>query len=502
MTKCVLRVIADRHPSNRMVTMLINSQLNDPSLLHEASFLNGEWVQASSGKTFDVEGESVLFSLGAPGILTSSTTIDPGSGQIFAACPTNEVADVDKYVESSQRAFKSYRHMNPRLRAKILLKWHDLIAAAREDIATIMVYENGKPMAEALGEVDYALGFAWWFAGEAERIRGSVAQPSVSDRRTFVIKQPIGVSVALVPWNFPVAMIIRKVAAALAAGCSMVVKPSPETPLSVNALADLALRAGLPAGVLNIISTDNANTPSVSERLCKHPLVRKVTFTGSTRVGSIVARHCSEGLKKVTMELGGNCPFIVFDDGDLEQAVAALMILKWRTAGQACTHANRVYVQSGVYDKFAQMMLEATQKIKVGHGSDPSTTMGPLTTSRGIEKLEHHVADAVKHGGKILCGGKKPAGLRGYFYEPTIISGMTSEMLSTREEIFGPLLGLYKFQTEEEAVRMANDTSMGLASYFFTKSVDRTWRLLENLEAGMIGMNTGKNYLHGSPRSM
>jgi succinate-semialdehyde dehydrogenase len=471
------------------------AQLDDPSLLHEASLLNGEWVQASSGKTFDVEGEPAILRNDANGPikLTCGIHQDPGSGQFFAVCPTNEVADVDKYVVSSQRAFETYRHVNPRVRAKILLKWHDLIAAARGDIAKIMVYETGKPMAEALGEVDYALGFAWWFSGEAERIRGSVAQPSVSDRRTFVIKQPIGVSVALVPWNFPVAMIIRKVAAALAAGCSMVVKPSPETPLSVNALGDLALRAGLPPGVFNIISTDNKNTPSVSERLCKHPLVRKVTFTGSTRVGSIVARHCSEGLKKVTMELGGNCPFIVFDDGNLEQAVAALMILKWRTAGQACTHANRVYVQSGVYDMFAQTMLEATQKIKVGHGSDPSTTMGPLTTSRGVEKLERHVADAVKLGGKILCGGKKPAGLSGYFFEPTIISGMTSEMLSAREEIFGPLLGLYKFDTEEEAVKMANDTSMGLASYFFTKNVDRTWRLLENLEAGMIGMNTGKN---------
>ncbi|KAJ5146824.1 uncharacterized protein N7443_001574 [Penicillium atrosanguineum] len=455
-------------------------QLNDKSILHEASLLNGKWVQAQSGKTFDVE--------------------DPGSGQIFATCPTNEVADVDQYVASSQKAFEAYRKENPRTRAKILLKWHELITNAREDIAKIMVYETGKPMTEALGEVDYALGFAWWFAGEAERIRGSVAQPSISDRRTFVIKQPIGVSVALVPWNFPVAMIIRKVAAALAAGCSMIVKPSPETPLSVNALADLAMRAGLPAGVLNVISTDNENTPAVSERLCKHPLVRKVTFTGSTRVGSIVAKHCSEGLKKVTMELGGNCPFIVFDDGDLEQAVNALMILKWRTAGQACTHANRVYVQSGVYDKFTRMITEATtQKIRVGHGSDPSTTMGPLTTSRGIEKLERHVEDAVTYGGKVLCGGKKPVGLKGYFFEPTIISGMTSEMLTTREEIFGPLLGLYKFETEEEAVKMANDTSMGLASYFFTKNVDRTWRLLEDLEAGMIGMNTGNSSCAESP---
>jgi len=388
--------------------------------------------------------------------------------------------------------------MNPRQRAKILLKWHELITNARQDIAKIVVYETGKPMAEAVGEVDYALGFAWWFAGEAERIRGSVAQPSISNRRTFVIKQPIGVSVALVPWNFPVAMVIRKVAAALAAGCSMIVKPSPETPLSTMALADLAIRAGLPAGVLNVISTDNERTPAVSERLCKHPLVRKVTFTGSTRVGSIVARHCSDGLKKVTMELGGNCPFIVFDDGDLEQAVAALLILKWRTAGQACTHANRVYVQSGVYEKFTKIILEATQKLRVGHGIDPATTMGPLTTSRAIEKLESHVADAVSKGGTILCGGSQSKDLNGYFFEPTIISNMTSDMLTTKEEIFGPLLGIYKFETEGEAVKQANDTSMGLASYFFTKDVDRTWRLLENLEAGMIGMNTGKWILRKS----
>ena len=335
------------------------------------------------------------------------------------------------------------------------------------------------------------MGFAWWFAGEAERVRGSIAIPSVSDRRTFVIKQPIGVSVALVPWNFPVAMIIRKVAAALAAGCSMIVKPSPETPLSVLALADLALRAGLPPGVFNVITTDNSNTPKVSEALCKHPLVRKVTFTGSTAVGRIIAQHCSGGLKKVTMELGGNCPFIVFDDGDIDQAVSALMILKWRTAGQACTHANRVYVQSGVYEKFAQKMLEATRKLRVGHGADPGTTMGALTTSRGIDKLQRHVSDAVSKGGKILCGGKTASNLGGYFFEPTIISGMTSSMLTTNEEIFGPLLGLYKFDTEEEVVVAANNTSMGLASYFFTKDVDRTWRLLESLEAGMIGMNTG-----------
>ncbi|EEU38471.1 uncharacterized protein NECHADRAFT_88551 [Fusarium vanettenii 77-13-4] len=454
--------------------------LNDPSLLHEASLLNGKWVQAQAGKRFNVE--------------------DPGSGKIWATSPTNQVEDVDQYIESSQTAFNSFRYTNPRERAKILLKWHELITNAREDIAKIVVYETGKPMTEAIGEVDYALGFAWWFAGEAERVRGTIALPSVSNRRTFVIKQPIGVSVALVPWNFPVAMIIRKVAAALAAGCTMVVKPSPESPFSVMALADLALRAGLPAGVLNVISTDNTNTPSVSERLCKHPLVRKVTFTGSTNIGSIVAKHCAEGLKKVTMELGGNCPFLIFDDGDLDQAVAALMILKWRTAGQACTHANRVYVQSGVYDKFTQKMLEATQKLKVGHGAETGTTMGPLTTGRQVEKVEKHVSDAVSKGGKVLCGGKRPADLKdGYFFEPTIISGMTPDMLTTQEEIFGPLLGLYKFETEEEAIELANNTSMGLASYFYTKDASRTWRLLESLEAGMIGMNTGNASCAESP---
>lgn len=347
-------------------------------------------------------------------------------------------------------------------------------------------------MSEALSEVDYALGFAWWFAGEAERIRGSVAVPSVNNRRTIIVKQPIGVCVALVPWNFPVAMIIRKVAAALAAGCSMIVKPSPETPLSVMALADLAHRAGVPAGVLNVITTDNQNTSTVSERLCKHPLVRKITFTGSTIVGKLIAKHCTEGLKKLTLELGGNCPFIVFNDADLDDAVAALMILKWRTAGQACTHANRVYVQSGVFDKFSQKMLEETQKIRVGHGATQGTTMGPLTTSRGVQKIERHVADALGKGGRLLCGGQRPELSKGYFFNPTIIANMSSDMLTSQEEIFGPLLGLYRFESEDEAVKMANDTSMGLASYFFTKDVDRTWRLLERLEAGMIGMNTGK----------
>ncbi|KAL4815504.1 Aldehyde/histidinol dehydrogenase [Aspergillus spinulosporus] len=436
--------------------------LDAPGLLHEASLLHGNWVQAKSGERFDVE--------------------DPGSGQVFASCPTNTVADVDAYICSAHRSFLSYRETNPRARAKMLLNWHNLIVQSKNDIAKLVVYETGKPMAEAVGEVEYALGFAWWFASEAERVRGSIGQPSISERRTFVIKQPIGVCVALVRWNFPVAMIIRKAAAALAAGCTIVIKPSPETPLSVLALADLALQAGFAPGVINILTTDNANTPGVSEALCKHPLVRKVT----------------DGLKNVTLELGGNCRFIIFDDGDLEQALAALMILKWRTAGQACTHANRVYVQSGVYDTFLRMIVNATKQLKVGHGANPGTTMGPLTTSRGLEKLERHVADALAKGGRLELGGRRLQ-LQGNYFQPTIISGMSADMLTTQEEIFGPLLNLYRFETEEEAVHMANDTSMGLASYFFTRDVSRTWRLLENLEAGMIGMNTGNSSAAESP---
>ncbi|EYE90960.1 NAD-dependent succinate-semialdehyde dehydrogenase [Aspergillus ruber CBS 135680] len=453
--------------------------LEDNTLFHEASLLNGQYVQARGGRRFGIE--------------------DPGSGQTFAFCPTNAVADVDEFVTSSQNAFLEYRKTNPRERSKMLLEWHRLVSNAKKDIAMLVVYETGKPMAEALGEVDYALGFAWWFAGEAERVRGSIAQPSISSRRTFVIKQPIGVSVALVPWNFPIAMTIRKAAAALAAGCTIIIKPSPETPLSILALADLALRAGFAPGVLNILTTDNANTPTVSEALCKHPLVRKVTFTGSTAVGELIARHCSVGLKKVTLELGGNCPFLVFDDADLDQALAALMVLKWRTAGQACTHANRAYVQSSVYEKFLLMIVEATKQIRVGHGSSPETTMGALTTVRGIEKMEKHIADAVSKGGKVVYGGGRVEPLNGNFFQPTVISGMTSSMLTTREEIFGPLLGVYRFDSENQAVEMANNTNMGLASYFFTKDASRTWRLLESLEAGMIGMNTGNSSAAESP---
>ncbi|KAF7912592.1 uncharacterized protein EAF01_001613 [Botrytis porri] len=432
--------------------------LKNTSLFHDKSYVNGEWVEAKSGKRFDV--------------------LDPGTGQVWASAPDNDASDVDAAVQAAHTAFQSFKKVNPRTRAQWLLKWDSLIKENKEDLAKIVTYETGKPIAESLGEIDYALGFTWWFAGEAERISGTIQTPAAPGRRVFTIKQPVGVAAALVPWNFPIAMILRKAGAAFAAGCCMVAKPSPETPLSVLSLAFLAEQAGFPKGVFSVLTTSLDNTPPLSEALCRHPLIKKVTFTGSTRVGKLVAKLCSDGLKKVTLELGGNCPFLIFDDADLNQAADALMALKWRHAGQACITANRVYI---------------------GHGAKEGTTIGPLTTPRSIDKAENQVEDAKKHGGKVVLGGSKVKDTTGYFFEPTIILGAKKEMLITEEETFAPVLALYSFDTEDEAVEAANNTSMGLASYFFTKNIDRTWRLLEDLEAGMIGMNTGNASAAESP---
>lgn len=417
----------------------------------------------------------------------------------WASCPTNTTEDVPHAVEVAHAAFESYKKITPRQRAQWLLNWDRLIRDNKEDIAKIITHETGKPIAESIGEINYSTGFTWWFAGEAERIQGSISVPAIPGRRILTVKQPIGVAAALVPWNFPMAMILRKASCALAAGCTMIVKPSPETPLTCLVLAHLAQEAGFPPGVLNVLTTDLENTPSLSEALCKHPLVKKVTFTGSTRVGKIVAGHCAQGLKKVTLELGGNCPFIVFDDANLNQALDQLLALKWRHAGQACITANRVYVQAGIYDKFADMLKERTSKIVVGHGATEGVTMGPVTTPRGLDKAASQVEDAKKLGAKVILGGNRITDKKGYFFEPTILTNMKAEMLISQEESFAPIAALYKFDTEEEAVRDANDTSMGLASYVFTKNVDRMWRMLENLEAGMIGLNTGNSSAAESP---
>ncbi|EEU37359.1 uncharacterized protein NECHADRAFT_86280 [Fusarium vanettenii 77-13-4] len=455
-------------------------QLTNPSLLRAEGFVDGKWQASASGKRFDIE--------------------DPGTGETFTSCADFDKSDVDDVVQSSAKAFKVFGKENPRSRARKLLEWDRLIRQNKDDLALLLTYESGKPLAEAHGELDYALGFTWWFAGEAERIRGNVSVPSAPDRRVFVIKQPIGVCVALVPWNFPVAMILRKAGAALAAGCTFIAKPSPETPLTCLALAQLALEAGFSPGVFNVVPTSLENTPAVAEALCKHPLVKKVSFTGSTAIGSLIAKHCSEGLKKVSLELGGNCPFLIFDDCNQGQALEALLALKWRHAGQACITANRVYVQSGIYEEFLDKLVARTKLLKQGHGLDVNTTIGPLTTARGVTKAQQHVDDAVAAGAKVILGGKPaPDSRKGFFFQPTILRDATQAMLISREETFAPVLAVYRFETEEEAVQYANDTSMGLASYFFTKNVDRTWRLLEDLEAGMIGMNSGNSSAAESP---
>lgn len=457
-------------------------KLNNPDLFRGQALVGGQNIEAKSGKRFDV--------------------VDPGNGKVWATAPDMGPDDVDGAVKAAYSAFQDYKKVNPRQRAQWLLRWDQLIRENRDDLAQLITYECGKPLFEAQGELDYALGFTWWFAGEAERTFGTVQVPAAPNRRVFTVKQPIGVAVALVPWNFPVAMILRKAGAALAAGCTMIVKPSPETPFSVGALAYLAEKAGFPKGVFSVMPTSLETTPALSEALCRHELVKKVTFTGSTRVGKLVAKICADGLKKVTLELGGNCPFIVFDDADLEQAATQLLALKWRHAGQACITANRVFVQKGVYEKFTDVLTKKTAEIKIGHGANKDTTMGPVTAERSLDKALSQVEDAEKHGGKVVMGGKKLHGTPGYdgfFFEPTLITGANDDMLIAREETFAPVMALFAFDTEEEVVQRANDTSMGLASYFFTKNVDRTWRLLENLEAGMIGMNTGNSSAAETP---
>ncbi|KAH7240766.1 Aldehyde/histidinol dehydrogenase [Fusarium redolens] len=457
-------------------------KLNRPDLLTTDSYIEGQTKPALSGSTFDV--------------------LDPGTNKPWTRVTNNSADDVDATVRVAHKAFQSFKKTSPRARAQWLLKWDALIREHKADLATLLVYETGKPYIEAIGEMDYSLTFVSWFAGEAERIQGTCFAPSAPDRRVVTIKQPLGVAVALVPWNFPVAMVLRKAAAALAAGCTMVVKPSPETPVTAMALAKLASEAGFPDGVLNVLPTSLENTPSLSEALCKHELVKKVTFTGSTRVGTLVANHCSLGLKKVVLELGGNCPCLIFDDADIEAALRELVGLKWRHAGQACVTVNRFLVQSGVYDKFLQRFVEETAKYVVGHGAAEGTTLGPVTKPESLDRAERLIKDAVGKGARIVTGGNRVSpkgGEGGYFFEPTILADMSHDTLISCEECFAPIAAFYKFETEEEAVQAANDTPMGLASYAFTKNADRIWRMLENLEAGMIALNTGNSSAAESP---
>lgn len=463
-----------------MQTKLQNShtpfQLSNPDLFSNQLYINGEWKQSASGEEFSVQ--------------------DPGTGETWMSCQDSTSNDVDPAVQTAYATFKSYSQLNPRKRAELLCSWHRLLLSSRDDLAKILVHETGKPLSEAYGELDYGISFTWWFTGEADRIQGSTFTSAAPNRRAITIKQPIGVAVAMVPWNFPIALVLRKASAALAAGCTMVIKPSPETPITALCLAQLATQAGFPPGALNVLPTSTENTPAVSRALCSHPLVKKVSFTGSTRVGKTVAELCASSLTKSTLELGGNCPFIVFHDADLDHAVDELIALKWRHAGQACITANRVYVQRGVYQEFTNRVVDRTRSLVVGHGMDEKTTMGPVTVSRSLDKIEAIAADAIQKGAKLILGSGRrwtssetgSASCPGYFMSPTILIDMTDDMTMSREEVFGPLLGIYPFTSEDEVTQRAIDTSLGLASYVFTENVNRLWRMMENLEAGMIGL--------------
>ena len=438
--------------------------LKDPSLLVSQCFIDGAFM-----------GECV------------DPVVDPATGVELARVPRFAVAEAKAAVEAAARAFQPWAALTAKERSKILRRWYDLIVANREDLAAILTAEQGKPLAEALGEIDYGAAYVEFYAEEAKRIRGETLPSHRADGRILVIRQPIGVVAAITPWNFPNAMITRKVAPALAAGCTVVVKPAPETPLSALALCVLAQRAGFPPGVFNVLT---GNAPAIGGVLTSHPAVRVVGFTGSTEVGKLLMRQSAGTVKKVALELGGNAPFIVFDDADLDKAVEGAIAAKFRNAGQTCVCANRLYVQAGIHDRFVAALSRAVAGLKVGRGTEAGVVQGPLINDEAVAKVERHIADATSRGAKLLTGGKRhPLGRT--FFEPTVLSGVTVDMAVAREETFGPVAPVFRFDTEEEAVAAANATEFGLAAYVFTRDVGRVFRVGEALEYGMVGINSG-----------
>ncbi len=439
-------------------------QLNDSKLLREQCYLNGQWT--GTGTT---------------------PVLDPASGEKLALVPDLGAAETKQAIEDAQTAFKTWRKTTAKERANILRRWFDLMIEHKQDLAMIMTREQGKPLAEALGEVAYGASFAEFYAEEAKRIYGETIPSHRTDGRIFVIKQPIGVVAAITPWNFPLAMITRKVCPAIAAGCTVVCKPAPDTPLTALALAELAERAGLPAGVLNIITGD---ATKIGPELTSNPLVRGLTFTGSTAVGKLLMQQSASTVKKCGMELGGNSPFIVFDDADIDAAVEGAMASKFRNAGQTCVCANRIYVQEGVYDKFAEKLASSVMKLEVGKGTEVGVTIGPLINEAGVNKVEAHVSDAVKNGARVVTGGQRHE-LGGYFFQPTVLTEVSTKMLFTQEETFGPVAPLFKFSSEAEVIELANDTPYGLAAYFYSRDVGRCWRVAEELDVGIVSVNEG-----------
>ncbi|MES2071915.1 MAG: NAD-dependent succinate-semialdehyde dehydrogenase [Pseudomonadota bacterium] len=441
--------------------------LKDPGLLKQRAYLNGEWCVADNGKTIAVT--------------------NPATGAHIGSVPDMGVTETRRAIEAANGAWKAWRGKLAKERAAILRKWHDLILDNTDDLAAIMTAEQGKPLAEARGEIAYAASFIEWFAEEAKRTYGETIPSPAPGRRIVVTKEAIGVCAAITPWNFPSSMITRKAAPALAAGCTMIVKPADLTPFSALALAELGHRAGLPHGVFNVITGQPA---AIGDELTGNPAVRKLSFTGSTAVGRRLMAQSAPTIKKLSLELGGNAPFIVFEDADLCAAVEGAMASKYRNSGQTCVCANRFYVHDSVYEAFSEKLVAAVQGIRVGDGSAEGVTQGPLINEKAVEKVEAHIADAIAKGGRVLAGGKRHS-LGGTFFEPTVLADVTQEMLITQEETFGPVAPMIRFHSEEQAIAMANDTEFGLASYFYGRDIGQIWRVAEQLECGMVGINTG-----------
>ena len=442
-------------------------QLTDAKLFRQQCYVDGQWIDAEGGETLEVS--------------------DPATNAVIGTVPKLGAKETRTAIEAAERAQPAWRAKTAKERSVILRRWNELMLENTDDLALLMTTEQGKPLAESKGEIAYAASFMEWFAEEARRIYGDTIPAHQADKRIVVLKEPVGVTAAITPWNFPAAMITRKAGAALAAGCAMVVKPASMTPYSALALAELAERAGVPAGVLSVLTGASG---AIGGELTSNPIVRKLTFTGSTEVGKILLQQCAGTVKKVSMELGGNAPFIVFDDADLDAAVEGAMVSKYRNTGQTCVCANRLLVQEGVYDAFSSKLAEAVSSLKVGNGLEEGVNQGPLIDMAAVEKVEEHIADAVGKGARVVLGGSRH-GLGGTFFEPTLLVDVTSEMVVAREETFGPLAPIFKFETEEQAIQMSNDTEFGLASYFYARDIGRVWRVAEGLEYGMVGINTG-----------
>lgn len=442
--------------------------LKDPELFRTAAQVGGEWVASTPHGHY--------------------TLRNPADDSVLVELPRFKEAETDAAIEVAHTAFLSWRKVTARERSDVLRRWYELMLAHRDDLATLITLEEGKPLAEAKVEIDYAASFLQWFSEEAKRVRGDVIPAPKDGQRIVVLKEPIGVCAAITPWNFPAAMITRKAGPALAAGCSLVVKPASQTPLTALALAELALRAGVPPGVFNVVTGND--TRAIGSRLTGHPLVRKVTFTGSTEVGRLLLAQASATIKKCSMELGGNAPFIVFDDADLDAAADGVVAAKFRNTGQACISANRILVQSSVYDAFAVKLVERVARLRVGNGLEPEVQLGPLIDDAAVAKVEEHIANAVAAGARVLHGGRRHA-LGGRFFEPTVLAGATSDMALAREETFGPLAPLFRFEREEDAIALANATEFGLAAYLYSRDAARIWRAATAIETGMLGINSG-----------